>query len=204
MDGHAVFVHYQCWNKRWDAWVPLKHTRRITSETRAEQATLDMIHETSRRRHNGAAASNSTATARASYSIIGLALSALAADSLLCVTAHLLLTDLFAEQSLPDDKLITMVRQLKDDMIRLKRERAEEERSLQQQQAETAARVNGLQRQLEEQQYKACGGGGERRVAASTRGAAVEERRLRDENTEYTKRLLKVVRVASGAVSSGR
>ena len=38
--GQDVFVHYQGWNKKWDSWALLTHTRPIDAETRAEQARM--------------------------------------------------------------------------------------------------------------------------------------------------------------------
>ena len=72
-----------------------------------------------------------------------------------------------------------------------------EHQSLQQQQAEMAVRLTQLQEQLEAEQTKAS------EVTAESaqwkrqyEESATEEKRLRDENTEYSKRLLDVVRPA--------
>ena len=38
--GQDVFVHYLGWNKKWDSWAKLEHTRPITADSRAEQARM--------------------------------------------------------------------------------------------------------------------------------------------------------------------
>ena len=40
-DGQDVYMHYLGWNKKWDSWARLEHTRRVTPESRAEQARMD-------------------------------------------------------------------------------------------------------------------------------------------------------------------
>ena len=40
VDGHDVYVHYPGWNAKWDSWARLEHTRRITGESREEQARM--------------------------------------------------------------------------------------------------------------------------------------------------------------------
>ena len=109
-------------------------------------------------------------------------------------------------------------RRLRDELQQLKRDREEEQQrqaaahstlesehqSLQQQQADTAARVSELQQQLAAEHTKAGEAAAE---SAEWRRqyemAAAEERRLRDENTEYSKRLLDVVRPAGSITFPG-
>ena len=104
-------------------------------------------------------------------------------------------------------------RRLKEELQQLRQQRAleqqsheaahsamsSEQQSLQQQQAEMAARLTDLQQRLEAEQDTASRAAAEsaewRRQYEAT---AAEEKKLRDENTEYSKRLLDVVRPASG------